>query len=115
MMQSLEACCAGAAAGTAEWVSESWLQCCDLSVCHAENNGVLTWALMQKLKPAVLVQLVVEPSGAVGLAAVLSPSFQQHERWGKLQRVGIVLCGGNVDLEAAGLWRALLSRESLSA
>ena len=44
------------------------------------------------------MQVVVEPSGAAGLAAVLSPQFQALS----FQRVGVILCGGNVDLDA--LW-----------
>jgi threonine dehydratase len=41
------------------------------------------------------LKLVVEPSGAIGLAAVLS----ERERFAG-RRVGIVLSGGNVDLDA---------------
>jgi threonine dehydratase len=51
------------------------------------------------------VQVVVEPSGAVGLAAVLHPSFQ--ELAGSCEEVGVILCGGNVDLASLGLWAAL--------
>jgi threonine dehydratase len=42
-------------------------------------------------------KLVVEPSGTVGLAALIkqAPNFQ-----GK--KVGVILCGGNVDLEKVG-------------
>ncbi|BDA40644.1 Serine racemase [Coccomyxa sp. Obi] len=54
------------------------------------------------------MKLVVEPSGAVGLAAVLSPQFQSS--CGRLQRdmkhLGIILSGGNVEL--AGLWDKFL-------
>ena len=46
------------------------------------------------------MQMVVEPSGAVGLAAALKA---QPRSQGK--QVGIVLCGGNVDLAAMGLWK----------
>ena len=55
------------------------------------------------------MKVVVEPSGAVGLAAALSP--QLTAGLGKdvrLQRVGVVLSGGNVDLAAKGFWRAWL-------
>ena len=55
-------------------------------------------------------QVVVEPSGAAGLAAVLSPGFTQHPEWSQLRRVAIVLSGGNVDLQALGLWDQLNSR-----
>ena len=50
----------------------------------------------------------------MGLAAVLSPAFREHPRWSKLHRVGVVLCGGNIDFEAAGFWQAL-TREPLAA
>jgi threonine dehydratase len=42
-------------------------------------------------------KLLIEPSAAVAVAAVLSPEFQRLEG---LQRVGIVLSGGNVNLDA---------------
>ena len=38
------------------------------------------------------MELLVEPSGAIGLAAALSPGFQSDA-----QRVGVILTGGNVD------------------
>lgn len=41
-------------------------------------------------------KLLVEPSAAVALAAVLSPAFRQSTQ---LARVGIVLTGGNVDID----------------
>jgi len=43
------------------------------------------------------LKVVAEPSAAVGLAVALSAEFR--ERVGA-ERVGIVLCGGNVDLDA---------------
>ena len=39
--------------------------------------------------------MVVEPSGAVSLAAVLKPEFRALE--GRMDRVGVILSGGNVD------------------
>jgi threonine dehydratase len=51
-------------------------------------------------------QVVVEPSGAVGLAAVLHPTFNDLAGAG-CNEVGVVLCGGNVDLDSLGLWAAL--------
>ena len=53
------------------------------------------------------VKVVVEPSGAAALAAVLSPEFAKvvDDKEGsstakkKAERVGVVLSGGNVDLE----------------
>ena len=49
-------------------------------------------------------KLVVEPSGAVPLAALLAAGDELHGR-----RVGVILSGGNVDLAAAA---ALLGRDS---
>jgi len=90
--------------------------------------GHLTWPVVRDLVDEVLVvsdrdivdamkliyermKLVVEPSGAAGLAAALSPAFAEynakHAGWGKTVRcrkVGVVLCGGNVDLGA--LWKS---------
>ncbi len=43
------------------------------------------------------MKVVVEPSAAVGLAAVLAPEFRALEG---LERVGIVLSGGNANLDA---------------
>jgi len=40
------------------------------------------------------MKIVIEPSSAVGVAAVLGPLRTRSE----LQRVGVILCGGNVDL-----------------
>ncbi|CAL5225445.1 g8263 [Coccomyxa viridis] len=54
------------------------------------------------------MKLVVEPSGAVGLAAALTDTFRNHSRF-QGKRIGIVLCGGNVDLSALGLWKQLRS------
>ena len=41
-------------------------------------------------------KLVIEPSAAVGIAALGTEDFRRHE----FQRIGVVLCGGNLDLEA---------------
>eukprot|EP00048_Salpingoeca_helianthica_P017295 m.236539 g.236539 ORF g.236539 m.236539 type:complete len:325 (+) comp20647_c0_seq1:36-1010(+) len=45
------------------------------------------------------MKLVVEPSGAVPLAAVLSPTFRAAVP-ASVQRIGIVLSGGNQDIDA---------------
>ena len=57
------------------------------------------------------MKLVVEPSGAAGLAAALSPrsrtSTPKARAGGKprgCRKVGVVLCGGNVDLGT--LWKS---------
>ena len=41
---------------------------------------------------------MVEPSAAVAMAAVLNPQFQKLVGPGSM-RIGIILCGGNVDLD----------------
>ncbi|MAH65503.1 MAG: serine dehydratase [Phycisphaerae bacterium] len=41
-------------------------------------------------------KLVIEPSAAVGIAALDDDGFRRHG----FQRVGVVLCGGNLDLDA---------------
>ena len=40
--------------------------------------------------------MIVEPSGAISLAAVLKDEFVEKEG---IDRIGIILCGGNVDRE----------------
>jgi threonine dehydratase len=45
------------------------------------------------------MKLVVEPTGALGLAALLSATVKASG-----QRVGVVLSGGNVDLAQALEW-----------
>ena len=74
--------------------------------------GQLTWPVVRDLVEAVIVvedkaivaamrlvwermKILVEPSAATAVAAVLSPDFPGHE----LGRVGVVLSGGNVDLD----------------
>lgn len=42
------------------------------------------------------MKLVIEPSAAVGVAAVLSPRVRGLTQ--DVKRVGVVLCGGNVDV-----------------
>ncbi len=43
------------------------------------------------------MKVIIEPSAAVAVAALMSPAF---DRWRHLRRVAVVLSGGNVDLEA---------------
>lgn len=52
-----------------------------------------------------ILKIVVEPSGAIGLAAVLSESFQKNHAWKDCKHIGIVVSGGNVDM--AVLWDSL--------
>lgn len=75
--------------------------------------GDLTWPVIDNLVEAVITvedaeiistmrlvweraKLMIEPSSAVAVAAAFTPAFR---RWTGLQRIGIVLSGGNVDLD----------------
>ncbi|CAK8579625.1 unnamed protein product [Lathyrus sativus] len=49
-----------------------------------------------------ILKIVVEPSGAIGLAAVLSETFQKNPAWKDSKHIGILVTGGNVDM--AVLW-----------
>lgn len=88
------------------------------------SMGSLTWPIVRDLVDEVVLveereiaaamrlcfevlKAVVEPSGAVGLAAVLSPAFRTRAEEMSLRRVGVVLTGGNVDMGA--LWASLPS------
>ncbi|MBA0806173.1 hypothetical protein Gohar_005638 [Gossypium harknessii] len=51
-----------------------------------------------------ILKVAVEPSGAIGLAAVLSDSFRTNPAWKDSNQIGIILSGGNVDLEV--LWNS---------
>lgn len=79
----------------------------------ANYVGLLTWPIIEMKVERVFtvseedivramrlvwerMKLVIEPSAAVGVAVALSPEFR--ERPG-LETVGIVLCGGNVNLD----------------
>ncbi|KAM7525741.1 hypothetical protein LguiA_015643 [Lonicera macranthoides] len=84
--------------------------------------GHLTWPIVQDLVDDVIIvddkeiieamrlcyeilKVAVEPSGAIGLAAVLSDSFRKNTAWKDCHYIGIVLSGGNVDLGV--LWDSL--------
>ncbi|XP_010660854.1 serine racemase isoform X2 [Vitis vinifera] len=84
--------------------------------------GDLTWPVVRDLVDDIIVvedkeiieamklcyeilKVAVEPSGAIGLAAVLSDSFKKNPAWKNCRNVGIVLSGGNVDLGV--LWDSL--------
>ena len=45
-----------------------------------------------------LFQLVVEASSAAGVAAVMSERTRQLDPG--IQKIGVILCGGNVDLNS---------------
>ncbi|XP_069617474.1 serine racemase [Ranitomeya imitator] len=77
--------------------------------------GPSTWPIIRDLVDEVFVvtedeiknatrlvwermKLLIEPTAGLGLAAVLSSRFQ--EKTGDAQNIGVVLCGGNVDLSS---------------
>lgn len=63
-------------------------------VITVEDNEIIE---AMRLCYAIL-KVVVEPSGAIGLAAVLSQRFKNNPSWQDCKHIGIVLSGGNVDL-----------------
>ena len=75
--------------------------CGSLRSGHACNRrwwpGLVPW-----------LQVVVEPSGAVGLAAAVSPQLAGHPALAGCRRIGVVLSGGDVDLGET-LWRQWLT------
>ncbi|RME21382.1 MAG: pyridoxal-phosphate dependent enzyme [Deltaproteobacteria bacterium] len=75
--------------------------------------GVHTWPVLRDLVAEVVtvpedeiitamrhlwerLKVVVEPSGAIGFGAALQPALRNRD---DLQRVGVILSGGNVDLD----------------
>ena len=58
-----------------------------------EEEIISAWRLVWER-----MKLMIESSAAVGVAAVLSEKFQVSVSE-DLKNVGIILCGGNVDLE----------------
>lgn len=102
--------------------------------CEAPNTladglratvGRITWPFLRELVDDVVVvddahivramqvcfetlKMVVEPSGATSLAAVMSPQFQDHPLLVGCTDVGVVLSGGNVDLDV--LWTDVSAR-----
>ncbi|RHN79422.1 putative ammonia-lyase, Serine racemase [Medicago truncatula] len=52
-----------------------------------------------------ILKIVIEPSGAIGLAAVLSETFQKNPTWKDCKHIGIVVSGGNVDMDV--FWESL--------
>ncbi|XP_071790285.1 serine racemase-like [Asterias amurensis] len=48
------------------------------------------------------MKLCIEPSAGVGVAAVMSENFKS--KYGDLKNVGVILCGGNYDIDAVKSW-----------
>ncbi|CAL5030627.1 unnamed protein product [Urochloa decumbens] len=87
--------------------------------------GDLTWPVVRDLVDDIIVvddnaivdamkmcyeilKVAVEPSGAIGLAAVLSDGFKESSAWHESSKIGIIVSGGNVDLGV--LWESLHKR-----
>ncbi|XP_024993581.1 serine racemase isoform X1 [Cynara cardunculus var. scolymus] len=87
--------------------------------------GDLTWPVVRDLVDDIItvedkeiveamrycyevLKVAIEPSGAIGLAAVLSDSFKRNPASKDTRNIGIVLSGGNVDLGV--LWESLNNR-----
>ncbi|XP_077241825.1 serine racemase [Tasmannia lanceolata] len=83
--------------------------------------GNLTWPIVRDLVDDVItvgdeeiveamkmcyeiLKVAVEPSGTIGLAAVLSDKFRLDPAWKDCNNIGIILSGGNVDLGV--LWES---------
>lgn len=45
-----------------------------------------------------ILKVAVEPSGAIGLAAILSNDFKQNPAFKDCRHIGIIISGGNIDL-----------------
>ncbi|KAG8450788.1 hypothetical protein GDO86_003162 [Hymenochirus boettgeri] len=65
----------------------------DVFVVSEEEIKVATQLVWERMK------LMIEPTSGLGLAAVLSKSFQEVSN--NIQNICIVLCGGNIDLQSA--------------
>jgi len=89
--------------------------------------GSITWPIVRDLVDEVVVvterqvveamqlcfekiKVVVEPSGAAGLAAALQLKHQNPEFAADMKKVGVILCGGNVDFDGTvpGFWNTWL-------
>lgn len=78
----------------------------DLAFKNIQNvDDVFTVSEQDIIRSMKLVwsrmKLCIEPSAAVGVAVALSDMFQQTIKEQGLKRIGIVLCGGNVDIGTA--------------
>lgn len=90
------------AAFVQKWVHASAHTLLHMQVCDDEIVAAMQ-LIYERMK------VVVEPSGAVALAAALSPNLPEViGAITRLRRVGVVLSGGNVDFGARGFWRAWL-------
>ncbi|CAN0152191.1 unnamed protein product [Pylaiella littoralis] len=64
----------------------------DIITVSEEDISIWMRVIYERMK------LVIEPSAAVGVAALMSPEVRGMSR--DMKRVGVVLCGGNVDVKA---------------
>lgn len=74
----------------------SWCMCLSQERCSTLLNLAAMASHARTVTCTLHSQVVVEPSGAAGVAAALSS--QLRERHPGLRHVGVILCGGNVDL-----------------
>jgi serine racemase len=89
--------------------------------------GSITWPIVRDLVDAVVIvteeqvveamqlcferlKVVVEPSGAAGLAAALQFKQQNPKLAAEVKKVGVILCGGNIDFDGKvpGFWNRWL-------
>ncbi|XP_024543931.1 serine racemase [Selaginella moellendorffii] len=97
-------------------------QTCTIADGLRASLGSLTWPIVRDFVDEVVtvddsaileamkmcyerLKVVVEPSGAIGLAVALSDKFRSNPAVKHCTNVGIVLSGGNCDL--TGLWESL--------
>jgi len=71
--------------------------------CYDEKTREAMFLLWERMK------LIVEPSGAIGLAAVLSNEFKSLQN---IKKVGVVISGGNLDIKSWD-WNAPLPDQHL--
>jgi len=69
-------------------------------IVRDQVNNIITVSEEEILRATKLVwerlKVMIEPSAGVGVAVALSAAFQ--EKHGEARNIGIVLCGGNVDV-----------------
>ena len=66
--------------------------------CDCTCSKVLTIGLSFYMQVWERMKLVIEPAAACAVAAVLSEQFRELAKPAEVKRVGVILCGGNVDL-----------------
>jgi len=68
------------------------------ALCEKEVFSVTDEEIIEAMKLTFQrLKLVIEPSSATGVAALFGKAFQAHLP--SLKHVGVIICGGNVDLD----------------